>query len=197
MDERLVLDVNDKQNVYVHSACLNYYLEKGILLKRVYRILEFKQQPIFKDFVDTLIGLTNEAKNSGDEIGSLMIKSIINSIFGKLLTSIDKFRDFKVSRYRAEALKYLASELLKDYVVLNENLVLFQMNRRSVYYGYKSLIGACVLSFAKLNWYRKHDANNAKFPMSPYVLRYRFPYLLYKGSSENISQYSIFTTSWF
>jgi hypothetical protein len=58
--------------------------------------------------------------------------------------------------------KLLASDLLKDYIVLNEYL-LFQINRRTTYYGYNTIMGACVLSFAKLNLYRKHDEIMSKF----------------------------------
>jgi hypothetical protein len=93
----------------------------------------------------------------------ILLKAILNSIFGKLLSSTDKFSDFKINSDRIETLKLLASDLLKDYMVLKENLVLFQMNRRTTYYGYNTIMAACVLSFAKLNLYRKHDEIMSKF----------------------------------
>jgi hypothetical protein len=73
--------------------------------------------------------------------------------------------DFKVSSDRIKTLKRLASDLLKDYMVLNENLVQFHMNRRTTYCGYNTIMAACVLNFSKLNLYRKHDEIMSKFKL--------------------------------
>jgi hypothetical protein len=55
--ERLVLDVNDKDNVYVHSACLQYYLEEGLIIQKVHKVLQIKQKTIFGEFEEKVSDL--------------------------------------------------------------------------------------------------------------------------------------------
>jgi hypothetical protein len=76
LSERLVLDVNDKDNAYIHSACLQYYMDKGLVIKKAHKVLQFTQKPIFREFEEKVSDLRTEAKKSGDKICALMLKAI-------------------------------------------------------------------------------------------------------------------------
>ena len=49
---KLVPNLLPKKNYVVHYRNLKYYLSKGLILKKVHRILEFKQSAWMKSYID-------------------------------------------------------------------------------------------------------------------------------------------------
>ena len=50
--KKLILSVNDKSNYVLHINILRYYLKQGLKLKRVSRVIEFKQKQWLKPWID-------------------------------------------------------------------------------------------------------------------------------------------------
>lgn len=50
--EKLVLTLNDKENYVVHYRTLQLYLQQGMKLKKMCRVLEFQQRPYLKPYID-------------------------------------------------------------------------------------------------------------------------------------------------
>jgi hypothetical protein len=59
-------------------------LEKRLINKNIHKLLEFNETPIFREFEEKVSDLRAEVKENGKEICALMLKAILNSIFGKL-----------------------------------------------------------------------------------------------------------------
>ena len=67
----------DKKNYVVHYINLQYYLSQGLILKKVHRILEFKQSLWMKPYIDFNTQKRKEATNEAD---TNLFKLLINAV---------------------------------------------------------------------------------------------------------------------
>ena len=50
--EKLVVNLNDKSEYFIHTGSLKQALNHGLVLKKVPRIIKFKQKTWFKSYID-------------------------------------------------------------------------------------------------------------------------------------------------
>ena len=60
--EKLCLTLLNKKNYICHYRNLKFYLEKGMKLKKVHRVLQFNQSPWIRDYIQLNTRLRQEAK---------------------------------------------------------------------------------------------------------------------------------------
>jgi hypothetical protein len=77
--ERLILTLEDKKNYIVHSTVLKYYLDHGLILKKVHRALKFDQAPFLRAFVDSHL---QKRKMASTKFLKFYYKLIVNSVYG-------------------------------------------------------------------------------------------------------------------
>ena len=78
---KLTPNLLDKTRYIVHSSNLKYYLEQGMELTKVHRVLTFKQSPWLREYVEfnsTQRGLATS------EFAKNFFKLMNNSVFGEL-----------------------------------------------------------------------------------------------------------------
>ena len=64
----------------MHCRNLKQYLQLGLILKKIHRILEFEQRPWMKPYIDLN---TEKRKKAQDEFGKDFYKLMNNSVFEK------------------------------------------------------------------------------------------------------------------
>ena len=77
---KLTPNVMPKNNYIVHYRNLKYYLSKGLILKRVHRVLELKQSAWMKPCIDFNTQKRKEATNQADKNH---FKLLNNAVYGK------------------------------------------------------------------------------------------------------------------
>ena len=65
---KLVCTVYDKENYVVHIRALKQALDHGLILKKVYRVIELRQEAWLKPYIDMNTELRKEAKNEIEKI---------------------------------------------------------------------------------------------------------------------------------
>ena len=78
--KKLCLTLNDKKNYICHARNLKFYLQHGLKLKKIHKILQFNQSQWLKPYIDLNTKLRQEADNKFEE-GCAMLMN--NSFFGK------------------------------------------------------------------------------------------------------------------
>ena len=92
-----------KKNYVVHYRNLKHYLLKGLTLKRVHRILEFKQSAWMKPYIDFNTQKRKEATNEADKN---LFKLLNNAVYGKTMENMRKRIKIRITKTQKDFLKY-------------------------------------------------------------------------------------------
>ena len=91
--EKLVANLYDKTEYIVHIRNLKQALNHGLVLKNIHRVIKFNQKDWLKPYIEMNTKLRQKTKNNFEkDFFTLMI----NSIFGKAMKNVRKYRDIKL-----------------------------------------------------------------------------------------------------
>ena len=93
--EKLLLTLQDKINYVVHYRYLQFYLKQGMKLKRVHRVLEFKQERWMEPYIQMNTDFRKKAKSDFEKN---FYKLMNNSVFGKTMENLRNRVDIKIVR---------------------------------------------------------------------------------------------------
>ena len=89
---KLVCTVQDKENYVFHKIALKQAIDHGLILKKVHRVIEFRQEAWLKPYIDMNTKLKTEAKNEFEKD----FFKLMNSVFGKTMENVRNHRDIKL-----------------------------------------------------------------------------------------------------
>jgi ribosomal protein L31E len=75
----------DKKDYIIDIRNLKFYLEKGLALKKINRVVEYKQRKWLKEYIDLNTCLSTKAKNDFEKD---YFKLMNNSVFGKTMENV-------------------------------------------------------------------------------------------------------------
>ena len=154
--EKLILNLNDKQNYVIHYTNLQQCLNHGLKLKKIRRVIKFTQSDWLKPYVDLntrLRTLTNI------EFEKSLFKLFVNSIFGKTIENVEKHRNvhivskWKEKGKRRDACSFISQPNFHSLVVFSENLCAVELTVLKYKYNKPMQVGFCVLDIAKEKMY--------------------------------------------
>ena len=150
---KIILDLANKESYVLHFRSLRYYLNFGIELKRVIKVIEFTEAAVIKDYIELNIELRNKApdKSSKDipKLGN-------NAIFGKALQQNEKLTEAKFSGNKESCIQLVKSARFRDFLILHSNLSLVFLKPRKIVHDKVIQIGFSVLEYAKIMFYRQY-----------------------------------------
>ena len=124
---KLIPNLMSKKNCVVHYKNLKYYLSKGLILKKVHRILEFKQSDWMKPYIDFNTERRKEATNEADKN---LFKLLNNAVYGKTMENMRKRIKIRITINKKDFLKYAAK------YVTNTVLELSKLEMYKIYYDF-------------------------------------------------------------
>lgn len=148
---KLLLTLCDKNNYVIHYKMLKLALQQGVVLKKIRRVLQFKQSAWLKPYIQLNTDMRTKATN---EFEKNQYKLMSNSIFGKTMECQRDRVDIKLrshwndnSRYGARAL--IANPNFKRCTIFDECLVAIEMNRTNILMNKPVIIGMAILDVSK------------------------------------------------
>ncbi|XP_023212539.1 uncharacterized protein LOC111615349, partial [Centruroides sculpturatus] len=150
-NKKLIPTLFDKQNYVIHYRNLKFYLEEGLILTKIHRVLAFNQEPWLRDYV-----LFNNKKRqeSTNDFDKSFFKLMNNSFFGKTCQNVRKRLNLKTAMTENQCRKYLSHSALENFQIINNNLTIFQMKKINLCSDKPIYIGFCVLELSKLHMYQ-------------------------------------------
>lgn len=154
--KKLLLTLYDKEKYVLHYRTLKYALENGIKLKKVYRILQFRQISWLKPYIELN---TLERTKANNEFEKNLFKLMSNAIYGKSMENVRERVDIKLKNKwdGKDGVKVLiARPNFKKRTIFNENLVAIEMEKTEIFMNKPIIIGASILEISKLKMYSFH-----------------------------------------
>ena len=92
-------------------------------------------------------------KSIGDVGMSNTFKILGNSLFGVMMTRVERFKTLKLLRNEQQVDKETKKINFNSRNVVNNDLTILEMNKTSVVYSYPILIGSIILQNSKVHMY--------------------------------------------
>ena len=125
----------------MHIKVLKQALNHGLLFKKVHRVIQFNQKDWLKPYIDMNTKLRKEAKNDFEKD---FFKLMNNSVFGKTMEDVRKYRDIKLVTTDENRNKLVSEPNYRTTKRFSENLLAIQMNKL-IYLGMSILdISECL-----------------------------------------------------
>lgn len=118
--KKLCATFQDREKYAVHYTNLKTYLELGLKLKKVHRVLAFTQTYFLREYIEKCTVMRQKSKT---EFGKRLFKLFANSCFGKFLEAVRKYSTVTLCRNEASCLNALSSPTFTNYKIITENLV--------------------------------------------------------------------------
>ena len=132
------------------TPLLRWYLAHGLVVDRVYQIVEYSPKPCFRDFGESV----STARRNGDvdpdkSIIADTMKLLGNSAYGKTVTNVDRHRDIKYCTEVGTSL-LINNKRFRQLDVVAEDAYEVTSNKARVTYDLPLHIGFFVYQYAKL-----------------------------------------------
>ena len=90
---KLVCNIQDKENYSVHILALKQALNHGLKLTKIHSVIEFRQKYWLKPYIDINTELQKDAKNDFEKDS---FKLMNDSVFGKTMENVRNHGDIRL-----------------------------------------------------------------------------------------------------
>ena len=144
--EKLIPNLLDKTKYILHYRNLQLYLSLGMRLKKVHRVLHFKQSAWLKSYIDH-----NTAKRAlaDNDFEKDFFKLMNNAMFGKTMENVRKRRLINIVTRDRQLKKLVAQPTFKSITVFREDLSAIERIKAQITMDKPIYVGMCVLDLSK------------------------------------------------
>ena len=150
---KLIPTLSSKEKYVLHYRNLQLYLDLGLKVKKVHRVLEFNHSPWLKQYIDFNTQKRTQAKNSFEKD---FFKLMNNSVFGKTMENIRKRVDVRLVTDEKKLLKMVSKPTYVNSKIFNENLVAVHKIKETLTLNRPAYVGMCILDLSKTLMYDFH-----------------------------------------
>ena len=150
---KLIPTLRDKKEYVLHYRNLQLYLDLGLKIKKVHRVLKFDQSPWLKQYIDFNTEKRKHAKNSFEKD---FFKLMNNSVFGKTMENLHKRVDVRLVTNEKKLDKLTAKPTYVSSKIFNENLMAVHKVKETLTLNRPAYMGMCILDLSKTLMYDFH-----------------------------------------
>ena len=150
---KLIPTLSNKEKYVLHYRNLQLYLDLGLKINKVHRVLEFNQSPWLKQYINFNTQKRTQAKNSFEKD---FFKLMNNSVFGKTMENIRKRVDVRLITDEKRLLKMVSKPTYVSSKIFNENLVAVHKIKETLTLNRPAYVGMCILDLSKTLIYDFH-----------------------------------------
>ena len=150
---KLIPTLSNKEKYVLHYRNLQLYLDLGLKINKVHRVLEFNQSPWLKEYISFNTIKRTQAKNSFEKD---FFKLMNNSVFGKTMENIRKRVDVRLITDEKKLLKMVSKPTYVSSKIFNENLVAVHKIKETLTLNRPAYVGMCILDLSKTLMYNFH-----------------------------------------
>ena len=151
--QKLIPTLGGKEKYVLHYRNLQLYLDLGMKLKKIHRVLEFNQSPWLKEYIDFNTVKRANAKNSFEKE---FFKLMNNSVFGKTMENLRKRVDVRLVTDEKKLFKLTSKPTYVSSKIFNEDLVAVHKIKETLTLNRPAYVGMCILDLSKTLMYDFH-----------------------------------------
>ena len=150
---KLIPTLRDKKEYVLHYRNLQLYLDLGLKIKKVHRVLQFDQSSWLKQYIDFN---TEKRKNAKNAFEKDFFKLMNNSVFGKTMENLRKRVDIRLVTSKHKLLKLASKPTFVSSKIFNDNLVAVHKIKETLTLNRPAYVGMCILDLSKTLMYDFH-----------------------------------------
>ena len=150
---KLIPTLANKEKYVLHYRNLQLYTSLGLKITKVDPVLQFKQSPWLKEYINFN---TEKRKNANNAFEKDFFKLMNNSVFGKTMGNIRKREDVRLVTDENKLLKYASKPTYISSKIFNENLVAVHKIKETLTLNRPAYVGMCILDLSKTLMYDFH-----------------------------------------
>jgi hypothetical protein len=147
---KLTPNLFDKKNYVVHYRALKLYLQLGLKITKVHRVMQFTQSAWLKPYIDFNTEKRTQAKNDFEKN---FYKLMNNSIYGKTMENVYNRINYKLVQSDRELLKETKKPNFQSRNEITPDLMGVSLAKSSVTLNKNILVGFSILDLSKVLMY--------------------------------------------
>ena len=151
--KKLTPTLYNKSKYVVHYRNLKFYLEQGMILKKIHRVVSFTQAPFMKQYIDFN---TKQRSIAQFDYEKDFFKLMNNATFGKTMESVRKRIRFELVNDETRFQKLVNDPTFDNTIIMNDSLCGVMRKKAIVKLDKPIAIGMCVLDLSKVLMYDYH-----------------------------------------
>ena len=148
---KLICSEYDKTNYSVHILALQQALKHGLILKKVHKVISFRQGAWLEPYITMNTELRTKANN---EFEKDYYKLKNNSVYGKTMENIRKHRDIHLVTNDKKRSKLVSEPNYHATKCISKNLLVMEMKKREIYMKKPVYLGQVILDISKTLMYK-------------------------------------------
>jgi len=144
--KKLVQNLLPKKKYAIHYLTLKRYIQLGMKLTKIHRILSFNQTDFMASYINMNSQLRAQATNDFEKD---FLKLMNNSLFGKTMENLRKRVNINLVIHEDKLNKLVAQPSYKTHKVLSNGLVAVERSKVNLVLSRPIYIGMCVLDLSK------------------------------------------------
>ena len=150
---KLVCNLKSKSKYVIHYRNLKLYVQLGLVVTKIHRVISFEQSCWMKPYVDFNMQMRKHAKS---EFEKNFFKLMVNSVFGKTMENIRKRQDVRLVTNVPIFKRLTAKPNFKSFKIFSEDLTAVHMTKPQVLLNKATYVGMSILDISKIFMYKFH-----------------------------------------
>ena len=151
-DKKLILDLLPKKNYKIYYKNLEYYINLGVIVTKIHKILTFDEKPFLKEYIDLN---TELRKNSKNDLEKDLFKLMNNAIFGKSMENVLNRLNIKLINNDPEKLlKLIRQPNFQHAYQISDKLCLVESKPIKTVFNKPIYLGSVILETSKLHMFQ-------------------------------------------
>ena len=150
---KLILTLRDKKEYVLHYRNLQLYLDLGLKIKKIHRVLKFDQSSWLKQYIDFSTEKQKHAKNSFKKD---FFKLMNNSVFSKTMENLRKRVDVRLLTDEKKLDKLTAKPTYMSSKIFKENIMAVHKVKETLTLNRPAYVDMCILDLSKMLMYDFH-----------------------------------------
>ena len=151
--EKLVPTLLNKKKYVVHSANLKYYMQLGLKLTKIHRVVSFRQEDFLREYISLNTEKRKKARNSFEKD---FYKLMNNAVFGKTMENVRNRINFQLVNDKKQMKRIVAKPNYHKSHIFTKDLVGVQCLKSQVTLDKPIYVGFAILELSKIIMYRYH-----------------------------------------